>query len=675
MKIYIFFNIFCCLIFFNSFAGNCIVRGKVIDERGTPVLKAEVYCEQGLSEPLLQTWTDSEGKFAFLGLREGPSGFFATSEGKAWGGIHINLPTEEEISNVEIILSAPDKVTGFTVYTDEKGKEKGVPGVEVERFAILGSEKVAIPYSKLVKYGYKKIVSNTDGFFTIDKVPKEQAISIKVVHPDYAVATLESVTPGMEAKIQLSKGCVVLGSVWTIQLDKQVKVANADVIIKNTQPPFESVFVQTDNDGEFTIRLNTGVYLCKAETSRLSSTGWETKKISNPLGEYLKLQVCPSTWLYGTIGDAISGEPVAGARVVIEQGGRKSLVLTTGSKGKFQGKVTQGQALVKFETIPGYSMPQPSQIRVLVSDKEIELPCVWVKRLNSLKIKTVAVNGTVPENKTVIANLINPTQLGWYIGNTQNPLEINITTFPEKGNIFGYVEVPEDNEGNLFLIVDNDLSKVYEVPLGKLGKVKGILLSKQGKPISGLIFSCIFVDERTNQEYVLWQILSNEDGSVKWESVVPKKTIVFKIYGIDGTLLWESTPLHFEEGEAKDLGYIYIDKIQDENISNNIVFNPEKYVQICPEGKNPRDNNKGPALFVFAEEEEVLMIQEVLDNIRKLWGESVQYGIIVEKTVDCNGLNIPIYRGKQPSLATTYAIDNSGKVIYEVVGLPIIKKP
>ncbi len=73
----------------------------------------------------------------------------------------------------------------------------------------------------------------------------------------------------------------MLGSVYTIQNGNNAKVANAEVTIKNTQPPYESVCARTNSNGEFTIRLNPGVYLCKAETEQLLSAGWEVKQIAN----------------------------------------------------------------------------------------------------------------------------------------------------------------------------------------------------------------------------------------------------------------------------------------------------------------------------------------------------------------------------------------------------------
>ncbi len=656
------------------FGNNCSVKGRVVDSNGTPVVNAEVYCEQGLLEPLTQKHTNANGEFEFFNLKEGPTGIFATTEGKAWSGIHLNLPSEEHVENFDIVLTSPTRITGLVVSIDEKDKEKPVSGAELDRFAILGTEKIAIPCSKLVPFGYTRVVSNNEGRFSLDKVPQGQSVSMKFVHPEFAVTTVESATADSEVKVKLSKGCVVLGSVYTMQNGNNAKVANAEVTIKNSQPPYESVCIRTNSNGEFTIRLNPGVYLCKAETEQLLSPGWEVKQIANPSGEHLQINVLPAVYISGTILDAVSGNPVPGCKISIEQGGRKSFALTTGSKGKFHAKVVHGQALVKFEAIPGYSMPQPSQLRVLVSGKnEIILPGVWVKKLNSLQVRLVIPNQPQITTKNGVVCLLNPPQLGWYIGDIRNPIAVNITTPPAAGKIVGYAEVPDENVGNIFIVDNKDLGKVCEVNLHQLGKVFGKVTDKAGKPITNAILSCVLLEKDTRQESTLWQVLLANDGSFFWNSIVPLENLIFRLYSEGGSVIWQSQEMQLLEGEEKDFGNIVINdsKISSGQIRGTFVC--EKFKYSCAQKTDAEKLCKGPAILIFANETEIPFVQEILVNIKRFWGNDMQVGIITEKEINCEGIDIPVLIGKCPSLATTYLLDNNGKVVCETFGLPILK--
>lgn len=677
----LFYNLFRFITFlllatntFYVFGDNCSVKGRIVDSNGNPIGNAEVYCEQGLLESLIQTRTNTSGEFEFLNLKEGPTGIFATTEGMAWSGIHLNLPSEEHIEKFDIILLPPTKITGLVVSADEKGKERPISGAEVDRFAILGTEKIAIPCSKLSLFGYAKVVSNNQGSFFLDKVPQKQPVSLKVIHPEFAITTVESATADTEIKVRLTKGCVVLGSVYTIQNGNNAKVANAEVTIKNTQPPYESVCARTNSNGEFTIRLNPGVYLCKAETEQLLSAGWEVKQIANPSGEHLQIEVLPAVYISGTILDAISGNPVPGCKISIEQGGRKSFALTTGSKGKFRGKVVHGQALVKFEAIPGYSMPQPSQLRVIVSGKdEIVLPGIWVKKLNSLQVRLVLPNQQQLTAKNGVVCLLNPPQLGWYIGDIRTPIAVNITTPPSSGKIVGYAEVPDENAGNVFIVDSKDLGKVCEVNLYPLGKIRGKITDKAGKPITNAILSCALLEKDTRQESTLWQVLSANDGSFFWNSIVPLENLIFRLYSEDGSVIWQSQEMQFLEREEKDFGNI---TISDPKISGGQVretFVCEKFKYSCVQKTDVEKLCRGPAILIFANEAEIPFVQEVLMNIKRFWGNNMQVGIITEKEINCEGIDIPVLTGKCPSLATTYLLDGKGGVVCETFGLPILK--
>jgi len=669
------FFLFIVVIHLFSYSENCSISGIVLDGQNLPVRGAEVYCEKNLTGPLIQVFTDVNGQFEFQNLAEGPTGIFATTEGMSWSGVHINLPAEEHITGLEIVLLPSKSIKGRIVVPNEKGKETGIYGAEVDRFAILGVEKVAIPCSKLTPFGYKRVISDKNGFFMLNKIPAGQSVSVKITHPDYAIQTIENVSTEQDMKISLSKGCVVLGSVFTIQNSSKVKVANSDVTIKNTQPPYESICIKTNSNGEFTIRVNPGVYLCKAETEQLQSAGWEIKQIVNPLGENVHIQVFPSVKISGQVMDAISGEPVPGAKVSIEQGGKKALSLITGTRGKFRGKVVHGQANIKFEGIPGYSIPQPSQLKVVVSGKdEIVLPGVWVKKIDLLKIKVNISQQKTLTTKRSIVSILNPPQLGWYTGNIDNLLELKVSSLPNEGKIIGHIEIPEENTGNVFVIDSTDIQKVCELSLYDLGVVKGKITGRDEEPLSGVIVSCFMRESSENNEYLLWQILSSNEGTFFWKSVVPRKILIFRLYNSEGVLLWQSPEMQFSEGENKDFGNIIVDNPGINMGREMNLFEHSNYKSLCNGSEEVEKLLKGPSVLVFVDKVEIPIMQEILKNVKDILGSKTQVGMIVEKEIECNGINIPIILGQRPSLATTYWIDGNGRVFCETFGLPIIIK-
>lgn len=648
-----------------AFPQTSSIEGIVIEQNGNPVKQAEVYCEQGLFSPLLRTLADDNGMFRFTNLKDEPTGVFATADGFSWGGVHINLPPDEQIKGVEIILFSPSKIRGKVCAADDKKKEMPVKGVEITRFAMLGQERVSIPLSKLADFGYMRILSDGEGNFVIDKVPPHILISLKLEHPDFAVASTNGNMSGEEVRILLEKGCLLLGSVYLGEDDVKSKIPGARVMIKSAKPPFETTCVTTDSRGEFTVRMKPGNYLCFAETEKFMTSGWLLKTVANSAGEYLNLPVYPSVNVYGIVRDAVSGEPVRGVRVCAEQGGRKLKIVNTGKSGKFRFRVAKGYLNIRFESIPGYSLPIPSSMNIAVdSSKDLELPGIWVKKLDDIKIAIKGINNI----SWGYLSIINPYQLGWNRFNRSN-LSIPIASLPSEGKVVGWVLVPENDTGAIFSIERDSIGTACEIELLKNASIyMDFIDSKTNNRLLGVVVDCFYVDEN-GKEYKLFRAISQGEDKLFLKGLPANALLRYKVLDYEGKVVWFSDACKLLPDEKRDLGKVKLDSYP-QFTENKSAIDIGKITFQCGDKKDVF--NSQFLLLIKSNREEIPYVLEPLEKIGEFLGTRSKVGLIVSEPVDCAEVSIPIMREDLTTVGSTVLIDRGGKIKFETDGLPVI---
>lgn len=642
------------------------VTGRVIDYKGVPVKNADVFCEQGLFRPLSRVVTNENGEFNFVNLLSEPTGIFATSEGFSWNGIHINIPPDEHIENLEILLGPSSNITGKVLFRDNKNREIPIKGVEITRFAILGDEKVSIPLNKLGDFGYKRVFTDVHGNYVVDKIPRNTLISLKLEHPDFAVTSTEETEAGRHMVTYLEKGCLILGSVYLGESDVKKKVPGAQVLIKNTKPPFETTSVTTNTQGEFTVRVKQGNYLCFAQTDKYLTPGWILKLVGNPDGEYINLPVFPSVNIYGVVRDAVTTEPVKGVRIYAEQGGQRVGIVSTGGSGKFKFRVAKGHLTLRFDSIPGYTLPTPSVMKIAIPGTgDIELPGIWVRKLDTIKI---ALKGVERIGRGFVS-MLNPYQFGWVNFNSSY-VEIPIGSLPAQGKLVGWLLIPEDDLGHVFNLDTSSLGRVCEVELSKNSSLIIDCVDSATNKLSGIALDCFVVDGV--MEYRLFRafIVNRGENKFRLEGIPSNVPLKFRILDFDGKTVWSSELLNLSPKEVKDLGTVKLDILSPANTTNPIDFWDYDKMDIrCGNSSNFKYKQ---TLLMNLKKEDVPFVLEPLKKIGEYFGGRITIGIILEDNLECDELGVPIIRSRVPIRGSTVLIDESGKMKFETDGLPLI---
>ena len=111
-------------------------------------------------------------------------------------------------------------------------------------------------------------------------------------------------------------------------------MAGADVLIRNTQPPFDSTGVRTGATGDFSLKLKPGVYLAQASGGDAKSPGWERLLVPDePPFPKLRLVLTGLGSIHGVLKDARTEAPVENARIALTTHGNRAAVTRTGPTG------------------------------------------------------------------------------------------------------------------------------------------------------------------------------------------------------------------------------------------------------------------------------------------------------------------------------------------------------
>lgn len=355
--------------------GAGTLSGQVVDEAGIPVAEARVFAEPGLGGELLSVDVSEEGRFRFEDLLPGPLGVFAIAPGYGFGGQHLNISPGDTLPDLTIVLSPEDRISGRVL--DPKGKP--VEGARITRIALLAPSKVGIPLAKLALLGFEEPVSARDGRFRVEGLPKGGTVALKTGHPDFAQEGVDGIAVGSKnVRVEMQPGVMIQGTVLT--REEGGPAAQAAIIFKNAQPPHDTAIARSDAAGSFATRLKPGVYLYQALAAGQRSAGWERLMVTGeqPM-QRVRLTVAGTGIIRGNIKDAVSGNPIAGARVMIFTEGTLSAMVRTGTTGDFQAEVGEGESVVWIEAPPGYQKPQTPAVGVPVAtDEEVELPGFWL---------------------------------------------------------------------------------------------------------------------------------------------------------------------------------------------------------------------------------------------------------------------------------------------------------
>lgn len=304
-------------------AGAFLV-GKVTDQRGTPVIGAQVEAKPELGAPL-SSFTDADGMYK-LGPLVGTVELAARAYGHGDARRTVDLPIAKGQTPGEqredLTLSVADAILAGQV-DDATGAT--VTGATIE----------------LVGNDVRRAVTSADGAFAIDMLPAGTH-RLRITHPDYPPAELEataSVGAVTRARLRIPLG----GAIEGVLLDGASGAPLAGIALAGDGPARLTADATTDKaglwklgplrPGRWTIRIAQPGYLPLAREVEVAAS----RSPGQTSVRDVRLELVRGALLGGTVRDA-RGARTAGAKVSVQRadGSGQAVEGTTDSQGEFR---------------------------------------------------------------------------------------------------------------------------------------------------------------------------------------------------------------------------------------------------------------------------------------------------------------------------------------------------
>ena len=647
----------------SSLGGLGTVSGEVLDAGGGPLAGAHVFAEQGLTGSLQQATTNEAGAFRLEGLSRGRAWIFAQKEGAAFGGERVDLPTDETVARVTIRLGSPETLTGTVV--DLRGKP--VAGARVTRVALLGDRPVGIPLGKLAVFGYTTPTSDEKGRFEIPALPKGGRVSLKVDHPDYATEGVPDVAVRTRNfRVAMQPGVLIQGTVLSFQSGSPV--AGAGVLIRTDRPPGETVVAMTDQAGRFALRIKPGLYVYQAASAEMRSAGLERLEVTGEHPEQrVTLRVSGTGTVSGEVRDAVTRDPVPGAKLVLSSFGNPADIEQTGPSGSFRMQATEGDNTVRIASAPGYVIPEASVQRFeMVAGTSMELPVFWLMPAPAHQMTVLDMD--LEPVAGAIVSVIRPQQIGWWIADENGQVALQVASPPADGVVVGIVEHPVKALGAAFALrgaADTD-ARVVLLPLGELS---GRVTNTKKRAVEGATVSAVFAEGPTSDPIVLWRTLSRQGGEFEWPGATPEVSLLCAAEDAEKHSA-ASARFVVASGSRRDVGLIVI----PDGVGAKSAFGdrlPWSSLPSLVAGAREEQASSRPAVVGYCTSSDAPMRIESMANARRaLPHMAIEFVVVVDGDFSGEPEGLHILRGVRPAPGDTYVVNQEGKVVFESFGLP-----
>ena len=650
-----------CLLVLAGATADITITGNVTTSTGQSVEGARVFLEAGLSASLREAEVSPAGAFVFDDVIPGPVGVFAWAPGFAFAGHHVNVAANDTVPAMTLQLTTPVTMQGCVV--NPQGDP--VEGARVTRVALLGDSPVGVPLAKLRVLDFEEPVSAEDGRFSVSYLPEGGMVALKVGHPEYAQEGMTDVPAGsQEVRVVLYPGTLVEGTVRTIE--HGMPVSQATLILRNAQPPHDTAVTLTDVRGQFVIRMKPGVYLCKAEGRGFRSPGWTQLAVTGETpGQRLDLAMAGRASISGSVKDAVSGEPIVGARVVLESQSNVAAIERTGPTGEFRFDAAAGENTVRLQPPPGYFPPPSTRWSMMLSEnQEFELPGLWLAPMPDLRVSVIdADEKPVPG---ALVSVLRPYQFAWQAADGAGNLALDIGSFPPDGKVVAIAEHPSQAQGALFALTRENAEGAL-VKLFTYARVSGAVNDGNGQPLPGVVVGAIFPGEQPDEELLLWRCVTDSQGQFSWNAVVPgvpQRCIAIDENGRSG----ESRTFNAAPNTVEDLGKIVITdgKAGESALGQYLPW--WEMPAVCGPAVG---SGHGPAVVIKAPPGDAAIVLNGLAHLRRITAfHGVLPVALAAPGVGCGDNGVYVRRGGAPGPATTYVLDHTGKVVLETAGLP-----
>ena len=649
--------------------GGSSLSGQVFDGAGEPLPNARVFVEQGLAGSVRESRVDSQGRYRFDDVAPGTTGVFAVADNHGFGGLSITVPSDEHVRDLTIRLRPPATLSGRVV--DEKGDP--VSGARVMRIGLMNepqsnnpnaTTKLGIPYAKLEPMGFSPITTDDKGRFTVPALPRDGRIALKTACHGYAQQGLADLRAGdSNVEIMLMRGVLLRGSVLTRAT--RVPLSGALVVLRNAQPPHDTAVTRSDGSGEFAIRLQPGVYLYKASGGGFQGLGWQELLVTGQQStQNVTIYAAASCEIRGKVANAITGEPVAGARIILRAFGNPDSSARTNTRGEYSLSGIEGENTVILESAPGFILPARNARPVHAAENErIDLPTFWV--LPTPEIHLAVVDQELEPVSRCVASLVQPPQFGWQAADDSGRVPLRIGQLASEGVVLGRVEHLDHPLAALFAFTARDNSEPV-VQLLPNATITGRVASEAGSPVPGVTVSVILGDDQ--MESPLWRTVSGPDGRFEIPGAVPHVTL-FCVAESSGHRA-SSAPFVLEPAQNKNVGALTM----PQSAAGTSLLGQSLDWRAFPRLAGPEANRQEqqPAVLIFSHQEQAMMTIEAWQQISALLSAAeLMCAVVVEGPLEnIPDPAIPVLEGKRPATASTYLLSAEGRVVFETLGIP-----
>ena len=649
------------------------VSGAVVDAAGAPVPHAQVFLEPSLAAPLEAAQADANGRFQLP--VEGPAtvGIFAYAEGHAFGGVTRTLAVDEALDGVTLRLGEPASVTG-RVRSAVRGE--ALEGARIIGVALLGHEKVSIHFPKLRDHGFGLPATGSDGRFSVGQLPSGTPLALKITHPLHAQEGVTDITAGgAPVEVQMYPGVMLRGEAVTrIQRDP---VANVVISFANAQPPHDTALTRTDAQGSFSLRLKPGVYLYRAESSRFRSPSWRRLTLRGDTStQRTTLYVSEVATITGEIRDAVSGEPVEGARLTLRADGTIAGTTTTGPTGRYHFDAAAGTSDLILETAPGFRPPERTAQSVTVSEgQDFTMPDMWLAPIPDMAVTFVTQSGDPAPG--VLARVLEPSQIGWHIADDEGRARLRVANLPASGNILAVAEEPDTARAALFSLSAGD-GATGRVEMLPCEPITGRVVDERGRALSTAIVGLLMASPNQDAPHLLWRTLTDGEGRFRIERGLPGAALrCIAFAGDDETgepRTGESASFVLEQGDGHDTGNIVVSggRAGASMLDKRIRF--RSMPVICGELPPPSAEGR-PIMLTYCSAAEAEVVRDRLAADYPAWQDAgYEVLLAVDGDAACGDAPFAILRGEAPGTATTYLLDARGRVTAETMGLTAVRR-
>jgi hypothetical protein len=638
------------------------VSGVVVDAAGAPLAGTDVFLECGLDAALVRATTDGDGRYAFPSAAGEACGVFAVAPGKALDGYTVRAPGAEPITGPPIVLSESGSVSGEV----ENVAGRPVEGAQIARVVLMKDEKVGIPLGKLRAYSIEPPATDAKGRFELHGLPKGCTVALKVIHPLYAQRAVDGVTVGDDhVKVEMSPGIIVQGKV--LARDGREPVANAAVQFWNASPPHDTALVHADRQGAYAVRLEPGVYRCRAFARDYASPNWQRVTVTGERPEQeMTLLIAGQGVIRGSVMDAVTGQPVPGARLVLTSDGSTAAAATTGPDGAFTLEAVEGENILRLEEAPGYLPPESPGIKAsVVSGATLELPAFWLAPVPRYELHVVDLEGTPVANAAV--SLLDPLQFGWRFSDTNGVVEIQLGRMPTSKNVVGLVEGPSGATSALFAIAATDKEPAV-VQVRPMGSVEGMVKGAADAPVPGAVIAAWTVSAQDAEPVAVWRTVSGPDGRFTWPAVAADTPYRASVT-TDAGQAEGSFAFRVPVGGRADAGTVIVEGA----LSRASMKGKRLEWWTLPKvsGAEPRKNQRAVVLYASAAAAPATV--EACAVAAKSLGGNSQFVVVTDAPAVVPETAIPLLQGTPPGPATTYVVDEQGVVVLETFGMPPVR--